>query len=152
MIREEFHTIVLLRPKAQVYIYPRTEQEKQSESYSKEEISPNGVLIHHNPSKVEPHPLPPRRHLRHASRAKHPLVRHRFINGLQLLAQVALVVAVFELRVCVRNGRAGGEPEVLGLVVRGGVLVDVEVFGLAEVGYALVLEGGGLVVGEGEVG
>ena len=40
----------------------------------------------------------------------------------------------------------------LGLVVRGGVLVDVEVLGLAEVCYALVLEGGGLVVGECEVG
>jgi len=42
---------------------------------------------------------------------------------------------------------------VLGRVVRGGVLVDVEVLGLAEVGYALVFEGCGLVVGgEGEVG
>ena len=40
----------------------------------------------------------------------------------------------------------------LGLVVCGGVLVDVEVFGLAEVGYALGFEGGGLVVGEGQVG
>lgn len=124
----------------------KREHKSYTPTKRRENLSPEST------SKVEPHPLPPRRHLRHTPRAKHPLVRHRFVNGLQLLAQVALVVAVFELRVCVRNGRAGGEPEVLGLVVRGGVLVDVEVFGLAEVGYALVLEGGGLVVGEGEVG
>lgn len=71
---------------------------------------------------------------------------------MQLLTQLAFVVNVFELRVCVRDRRAGGEPQMLGLVVRGGVLVDVEVFGLAEVCHALVFEGGGLVVGKGEVG
>lgn len=35
----------------------------------------------------------------------------------------------------------------LGLVVGGSVLVDVEVLWVAEVGYALILEGGGLLVG-----
>jgi hypothetical protein len=66
---------------------------------------------------------------------------------LQLFAQIAFVVDVFELRVWIRDWRAGGEPQVLGLVVCGGVLVDVEVFGLADICYALVFEGGGLVVG-----
>lgn len=99
--------------------------------------------------KIEPHPLPPRRHLRHASRRKSALARDGFVDRAQLLAQLALVVGVFELRVCVGDGRAGWEPEVLGLVGGGGVLVDVEVLRVAEEGYALGFEGRGLVVGVG---